>query len=200
MATITSSIPTFEDDVQTITEIGAQFDAQRKALQDATALLRRRVRDISPGSTAFVGFIREYRYTAGKAGEMPTHRMYVECDKGVWLYANVPSSRFERIMQDENGEGEITAEKMNGRMVLCVPDSEMNAIVPIEFVERCKFGDRNGRRLYVGAPVLYMGADYPVRGRVVEKDLNSDGFIKLVSDDDPEEPFVVVPDSVVRAF
>jgi hypothetical protein len=167
------------------------------ALNTQAAEMARAVRDRNPMSIQFVGFIREYRYSAGRKGEMPSHRFYLECGNGVWLYARVPSAQFERIMRDM--EIDFTQEALDGRMMVCEGNGTVNAMVPIEFVEPFDpmLRDRFFNYLYVGAPVLCDSGSKPRAGLATS--LSSDGKLRVRLDDaDSDADFLL--ENVTRRF
>lgn len=162
--------------------------------------LRRLLRDMNPAPKMFVGYIRDYRYTVGREGEMPSHRFYVECDLGVWLYAQVPSSVFEALMVDSTGL-EITPDGLNGRMAVCQPNETLNAIVPVKFVTPIKAADRFGHRLYIDAPVVtQMTVEDTPRTGIVQGEVRDDELIIQVFLDGADETIGFVASQVTRAF
>lgn len=144
-----------EETASRATEVATALDA-------AVQRVRRELRDLRLIPRGFVGFIRDYRFTVGKVGDMPSHRFYLECDGGLWLFSCVPPSVFEGMMKEMDDGGSAGAEAitalsgdtLNGRMLFVRPDSDLNAIVPVRFVEDLGVIDRYGKRLFIGAPVL----------------------------------------------
>jgi hypothetical protein len=143
---------TFEVARRSVTETAEDLASSLAALRDCAAAITRGIFDADPMQKMFVGFVRDYRYTAGREGEAPSHRFYIECTRGMWLYARVPSSQFEALMQDLAME--ITPSNVNGQMIVVRADEGTNALVPIRFVEDLKCADRFGNLLFVGAPVV----------------------------------------------
>lgn len=125
------------------------------ALESAAKNVRRGIVDTDPSPKRFVGYIREYRYTAGRKGEMPSHRFYLECGRGIWLYARVSSSVFEPIMLD--AAMELEPSNLNGLMLFMVTGEADNTLVPVEIVNGLGVPDRFGSYLYESAPVICPG-------------------------------------------
>lgn len=151
-ALVPGGVATIRRELDAISEATTRVAQTQDTLIRIQDALSRTLRDMRMASRRFVGTIRDYRYTAGRAGEMPSHRFYVESEGGLWLYAKVPSDRFEPMMVDMSIE--LTPDAVNGTTILCEPDPEINAMVPLQVIEIIKLRDRFGGLLYKGAPVL----------------------------------------------
>lgn len=175
--------------------VSALINAQQ-TITTESANMARALRDRNPMSQMFVGFIREYRYSAGRQGEMPTHRFYLECGSGVWLYANVPSREFEKVMRDMTFD--FTSESLDGQMLVCRGQSEINAVVPVEFVEPLQpmRVDRFGNYLYKNCPVLCDSGTTRRTGILARMD--GEAFMVNVDDADTSVAFAV--NNITRAF
>lgn len=183
-------------DTSPLTEVADALANARNTLAAQVGTLARTIRDQNPMSRRFVGFIREYRYTAGRKGEMPSHRFYLECGNGVWIYARVPSSAFERIMADM--EVDFANGTLDDQMIVCEADRSINAIVPVEFVQPFDpmMRDRFNNYLYMRAPVL---CDSDSKVRTGSVDGRESDYIR-VRLDEGDTAFNFLPENVARAY
>lgn len=175
-----------------VSDSASSLSKMADVLADRASKIRRAIRDSDPRPALFAGYIREYRYTAGREGEMPSHRFYIECGRGLWLYARVPSSIFEPIMLDMASE--LTGSALNGLMIVVQPDVDKNGLVPVAIVEDIEARDRFSNLLYMGAPVQCAGGAGEIRDRP-----NGVGEIPVYLDESGTEAFYPV-NEVTRRF
>lgn len=180
-----------------LAEVVTALDQARTTIDNERLSMARALRERNPMSRMFVGFIREYRYSAGRKGEMPSHRFYLECGGGVWLFANVPSSQFEKVMKDMTFD--FTSESLNGQMLLCQGQADINAVVPIEFVEPLDppITDRFGNPLYKNCPVV-CDSGTTQRTGVLSGYRNNLFLVNIDDADSNEVPFTT--ENVARSF
>jgi hypothetical protein len=153
----------FEVAQKYVASTASQLSSVSQELASTAAALMRGIFDADPMQTMFVGYVRDYRYTAGREGEAPSHRFYIECKRGTWLYARVPSSLFEPLMQDMAME--IVPVNVNGQMIVVRADADTNSLMPIGFVQDLGRRDRFGNLLFFGAPVIAGGDIGVAEGR-----------------------------------
>jgi hypothetical protein len=92
--------------------------------------------DVMPAE--FTGIVRNYRYAAGKKGEMPTHRFELECGQGLWMFVSCPSNFFDEFMKNMDMGDKLVAKALNGGVVTVKRNPSVNALVPVKYL-----GDRS---------------------------------------------------------
>jgi hypothetical protein len=128
--------------------------------------------DVMPAE--FTGIVRNYRYAAGKKGEMPTHRFELECGQGLWMFVSCPSNFFDEFMKNMDMGDKLVAKALNGGVVTVKRNPSVNALVPVKYLGDTLIMDANGKLLWKGARVR----NGSIIGIVEEADKDS-GLLRL---------------------
>jgi hypothetical protein len=160
------SRPVGNEKVQLLSELKGtdeELVAIRSRLQ---ALIKKsdKIAREDPLPLEFVGIVHGYRFSGGKAGEMPYHRFQVESDKGLWLFVQVESAQFDVFVRDLDMDGAMKPSKINGKLVKVRRDEALGKMVPVGFLGEPLCRDATQRLLFPGAIGTYSGSEVTVIG------------------------------------
>lgn len=143
----------------------------------------------------FAGVVRNYRYAAGKKGEMPSHRFELECGRGVWLFVSCGSTVFEKFLRDMDMGEKPVGKGLNGQVVMVMRDPQNNLLYPTGCAGEVLGTDANGQFLYKGAKVAFDGLEGVISRKREDTDyLIVDGVAGY------EVGYNVLPSNVVRVL